>query len=50
VDDLNALAAKLQNSGVSFISPQPVAVAGEPWSKALMVKDPDGHAVMLVER
>jgi catechol 2,3-dioxygenase-like lactoylglutathione lyase family enzyme len=50
VDDLDALAARLQGNGVSFISPQPVAVAGEAWSKALIVKDPDGHAVMLVER
>jgi catechol 2,3-dioxygenase-like lactoylglutathione lyase family enzyme len=49
VDDLEALAAKLQTHGVSFISPAPVAVAGEPWSKALMVKDPDGHALLLVE-
>ena len=49
VDDLDALAAKLQSHGVSFISPAPVAVAGEAWSKALMVKDPDGHAVMLVQ-
>ena len=50
VDDLDALAAKLQSHGVSFISPEPVAVAGEAWSKALMVKDPDGHAVLLVQR
>ncbi len=49
VDDLDALAAKLESHGVSFISPEPVAVAGEAWSKALMVKDPDGHAVMLVQ-
>jgi hypothetical protein len=40
VDDLDALAAKCRAHGVSFISPGPVAVAGEAWSKALMVKDP----------
>jgi catechol 2,3-dioxygenase-like lactoylglutathione lyase family enzyme len=50
VDDLSALATKLQSNGVSFISPEPVAVAGQSWSKALIVKDPDGHAVMLIER
>jgi hypothetical protein len=50
VDDLDRLADQLQSRGVSFISSQPVAVAGEAWSKALMVKDPDGHAVMLVEQ
>ena len=43
--------AKLQSNGVSFISlgagrGQPA----QPWSKALIVKDPDGHAVMLVQR
>ena len=50
VDDLDELTAKLQSQGVSFISPAPVAVAGEQWSKALMVKDPDGHAVLLVQQ
>ena len=49
VDDLDTLVAKLQTSGVSFVSSQPVAVSGEAWSKALIVKDPDGHAVMLVQ-
>src|SRR5690349_21368818 len=50
VDDLEILAEKLQRQGVSFISPSVVVVAGESWSKALMVKDPDGHAVMLVQQ
>jgi catechol 2,3-dioxygenase-like lactoylglutathione lyase family enzyme len=49
VDDLVGLATKLQGGGVTFISPQVVSVSGEPWTKALMVKDPDGHAVLLVE-
>ena len=49
VDDLDALVTKLQGSGVTFISPQVVSVSGEPWSKGLMIKDPDGHAVLLVE-
>jgi catechol 2,3-dioxygenase-like lactoylglutathione lyase family enzyme len=50
VDDLGALTAKLQNGGVTFISPEAVSVSGATWGKALMVKDPDGHAVLLVER
>jgi catechol 2,3-dioxygenase-like lactoylglutathione lyase family enzyme len=49
VDDLDGLVMKLQGGGVTFISPQVVSVSGEPWTKALMVKDPDGHAVLLVE-
>ncbi len=49
VDDLDRLTMRLQGSGVTFISPAAIAVAGAPWSKGLMVKDPDGHAVLLVE-
>ena len=49
VDDVDALAGKLQAGGVSFISPRSVSVPGMPWSKGLMVRDPDGHAVLLVQ-
>jgi catechol 2,3-dioxygenase-like lactoylglutathione lyase family enzyme len=49
VDDLDGLATKLHGGGVTFISPEVVSVSGAPWSKGLMVKDPDGHAVLLVE-
>jgi catechol 2,3-dioxygenase-like lactoylglutathione lyase family enzyme len=49
VDDLQALADRLQAHNVTFISPRVVEVRGMPWSKGLMVKDPDGHAVLLVE-
>ena len=49
VDDLDGLVTRLQGGGVTFISPHVVSVSGEPWTKALMVKDPDGHAVLLVE-
>ena len=49
VDDLDSLVLKLQSGGVSFISPQVVSVSGEDWSRGLMVKDPDGHAVLLVQ-
>lgn len=49
VDDLAATMLKLQQNNVTFVSPEPVAIAGRPYGKALMVKDPDGHAVMLVQ-
>ncbi len=49
VDDLPALADRLQAANVAFISPRVVEVRGAPWSKGLMVKDPDGHAVLLVQ-
>jgi catechol 2,3-dioxygenase-like lactoylglutathione lyase family enzyme len=49
VDDVDALAGKLQAGGVSFISPRSVRVPGMHWSKGLMVRDPDGHAVLLVQ-
>jgi catechol 2,3-dioxygenase-like lactoylglutathione lyase family enzyme len=49
VDDVDALAEKLQAGNVSFISPRSVEVPGMPWSKGLMVRDPDGHVVLLVE-
>jgi catechol 2,3-dioxygenase-like lactoylglutathione lyase family enzyme len=49
VEDLDALAGKLQDGGVGFISPRSVTVSGMPWTKGLMVRDPDGHVVLLVE-
>jgi hypothetical protein len=50
VDDLDGLLIKLDGGGVTFISPHVVPVTGEPWGNGLMVKDPDGHAVLLVQR
>ena len=49
VDDLDALAASLQQANVGFISPRVVNVSGQPYTRQLMVKDPDGHAVLLVQ-
>jgi catechol 2,3-dioxygenase-like lactoylglutathione lyase family enzyme len=49
VEDLATLTDKLQAANVAFISPRVVQVRGMPWSKGLMVKDPDGHAVLLVQ-
>lgn len=50
VDDLDGLVGRLQSRNVTFVSPRVASVPGMPWSKGLMVKDPDGHAVLLVER
>lgn len=49
VDDLDALALELQAGGVAFISPRIVPLDGGTWRRGLMVKDPDGHPVLLVE-
>jgi catechol 2,3-dioxygenase-like lactoylglutathione lyase family enzyme len=49
VDDLRALADKLQAANVVFISPRVVDLRGANWSEGLIVKDPDGHAVLLVQ-
>ena len=50
VDDLRGLMTQLQNNNVTFISPEIVTVAATPYTQALMVKDPDGHALLLVQR
>lgn len=50
VDDIDRLAEALTQRGAGFISPRVLAVAGIPYAKSLLVKDPDGHAVMLVQR
>jgi catechol 2,3-dioxygenase-like lactoylglutathione lyase family enzyme len=49
VDDLDTLADTLQAGGVRFISPRTVSVPGMPWGRGLMVRDPDGHVVLLVQ-
>jgi catechol 2,3-dioxygenase-like lactoylglutathione lyase family enzyme len=50
VDDLEQLSGVLTQKNVTFVSPQVVAMNGGAYSKWLMVKDPDGHAVLLVQR
>jgi catechol 2,3-dioxygenase-like lactoylglutathione lyase family enzyme len=50
VDDLDALVPRLEQAKVVFVSPRVVERSGMPFRKGLMVKDPDGHAVMLVRR
>ena len=49
VDDFDNLAAKLQTANVEFVSPRIVDVQGQPYRRQLMVRDPDGHAVQLVQ-
>jgi predicted enzyme related to lactoylglutathione lyase len=50
VDDIDRLADVLSKRGTSFISPRATSVAGLPYGKCFLVKDPNGHAVMLVQR
>jgi catechol 2,3-dioxygenase-like lactoylglutathione lyase family enzyme len=50
VDDLEALVPRLKRAKVAFVSPRVVTLSAMPFTKGLMVKDPDGHAVLLVER
>lgn len=50
VDDLDSLADRLTREGARFVSPRVISVGGMPFAKYLMVADPDGHAVLLVQR
>ena len=49
VDDLDRLVDELTRVGAHFVSARPVALGGAPYARAMIVRDPDGHAVMLVE-
>lgn len=50
--DLDALAKRLKEAHVDFVSSEVVTVAREKagFSKGMMVSDPDGHAVLLIEK
>jgi catechol 2,3-dioxygenase-like lactoylglutathione lyase family enzyme len=50
VDDLDRLVEQLSRSNTQFISPRPMRVSGTPFGLGVMVKDPDGHAALLVQR
>lgn len=50
VDNLERLVDELTSRSGTFVSPQVVSMAGAPFAKCLLVKDPDGHVVMLVEQ
>jgi extradiol dioxygenase family protein len=47
VDDMAQLTEELTKKNVAFISPQALAVKELLCNQCLMVKDPDGHAVLL---
>ena len=49
VDDLDRLGARLAPNGTGSVPPQGMRKAAARAGKCLLVKDPDGHAVMLVE-
>ncbi|MEO1090485.1 MAG: VOC family protein [Pseudomonadota bacterium] len=52
VEDVQAAAETLRAAGVRFVSPEVVAVPDPElgFSEAIMVLDPDGHAMRLIER
>lgn len=50
VDDIDGVVARLTRSNASFISPGVVSAHAMAFDKCALVKDPDGHAVMLVQR
>jgi catechol 2,3-dioxygenase-like lactoylglutathione lyase family enzyme len=47
VDDIDGLARTLWDAGMPFVSPGVVELKRGPFHKALMVRDPDGHALLL---
>jgi len=46
VDDLDALARRLEAKGVTFVSPGLVSLKGD--GKAATIRDPDGHMIVLM--
>ena len=49
VHDLPDLAERLRKAGVTFVSPGIVTVENQAYTLALLVRDPDGHALMLTQ-
>jgi catechol 2,3-dioxygenase-like lactoylglutathione lyase family enzyme len=49
VDDIERVSTELTGRGVGFISPRVAAPRGASYGRAVMVRDPDGHAVLLVQ-
>jgi catechol 2,3-dioxygenase-like lactoylglutathione lyase family enzyme len=51
VGDVAAAAAAIRASGRTLISPRPVGLRGTlPFTRGLLARDPDGHALQFVER
>jgi catechol 2,3-dioxygenase-like lactoylglutathione lyase family enzyme len=51
-DDIGAAAGALRRAGVAFVSPGAVTLADASlgFTRAVLVRDPDGHAMRLVQR
>jgi catechol 2,3-dioxygenase-like lactoylglutathione lyase family enzyme len=49
VDDLDGMANALWAARVPFVSPGVVELNTGPFARAMMVRDPDGHALMLMQ-
>jgi hypothetical protein len=52
--DIRAASDRLRNAGAQFITPEVVTIPQDAqarlgFKKALMVRDPNGHAIRLVE-
>ena len=52
VEDADAAFEALRDGGARFVSPGPIDPAGDElgFDRGLMLRDPDGHGVMLIER
>jgi catechol 2,3-dioxygenase-like lactoylglutathione lyase family enzyme len=50
VRDVPGAVAALRGIGGSLVSTAPVELPGQPGGKAVVVRDPDGHAMELIER
>lgn len=49
VDDLNAMLVKIQDANYTVISNGIVSLEELNYDKAIIVRDPDGHAILLIE-
>ncbi len=49
VDSLGEVLSRLERASVRFISARPARIPDVDYARALMITDPDGHAVLLVE-
>ncbi len=50
VQDVQSEVAKLEQAKAQFVSPEVIAVKGRPFQRGTIVRDPDGHALLLINR
>ncbi len=52
VDDVGAVAKRLRKNNVRFVSPRVSALPDDKlgFTRGIMVLDPDGHAMLIVEK